>query len=241
MLKIATLVIVLMAFVTAGAQTRTFKWSDELCEYSGTYNAKNYTETQLRNTLRLFSPGEFSLAADTTAFTIDEIAKLDVEKLDREYKIRSEELASLAIVPSPFFERLRNDKLAELKQVYDLSRVSMQAYRDASILKTFNGAESCKTTYASPLIAGGDALLAVWKQVNLASRAKNSDPERLRRLYEGQLNSPDRMKYATVEVVTFGWWNCANDGIKYVSVDGSQEREFRKLFIRVRKLQCDEP
>ena len=55
--------------------------------------------------------------------------------------------------------------------------------------------------------------------------------------------SPDRLKFALVETMSFGWWNCANEFIKYDTGDNSQarEREFRKLFIRVRDLGCDEP
>lgn len=63
----------------------------------------------------------------------------------------------------------------------------------------------------------------------------------MQRIFEEQYASPDRMKFALVEVMTFGWWNCANKAIKYVDYDGSQEREFRKLFIRVKTISCDEP
>jgi hypothetical protein len=55
--------------------------------------------------------------------------------------------------------------------------------------------------------------------------------------------SPDRLKFARVEVMSFGWWNCANEFIKYDQGDNgpAREREFRKLFMRVRNLGCDEP
>lgn len=220
---------------------RSFKWSDELCDYSGTYNSKKYTETQLRNTNRLREPGGFSLVTSATVFKPEDLPTLDLAALEAEYKTKSSELANLDIVNAPYWEALRKAKLAELKQVYDLSRLTIQGHKNPKILNELVGSDECKKKYAVPLIAGGNILLRAWRTLNEEHRSKNGDPDRLRRVFDEQYASPNRMKYALVEVMTFGWWNCANKAIKYVEYDGSQEREFRKLFIRVRNVQCDEP
>jgi hypothetical protein len=233
--------VVLLCAVPIYAQNAAFKWNDELCEYHGTYNAKKYTQAQLRNTNRLWNGLGFSLEAPATVFTLADLPTLSVAKLDREYKAKSAELAALNIVKTPYWERLRAAKMAELKQVYELSRLTIMGHTNPSVLNQLNGSESCKTKYAAPLNAGGDALLRAWLMVNEDSRAKNSDPDRLKRIFDEQYASPDRMKYALIEVMTFGWWNCANDAIRYVEYDGSQEREFKKLFVRVKEVDCDEP
>ncbi len=236
---IVGLALTIFAF-SGNAQTRTFKWSDELCDYSGTYNSRKYTEAQLRNTVRLWMPGGFSLETSATVFKPEDLPTLNLAALDAEYKAKSGELAHLEIVNTPYWEALRKAKLAEMKQVYELSRLTIQGHRNPKVLNELVGSNECKKKYAAPLIAGGDALLTAWRTLNEQHRKINADPERLRRIFDQQYSSPDRMKYALVEVMTFGWWNCANEAIKYVEYDGSQEREFNKLFIRVRR-SCSEP
>jgi hypothetical protein len=188
-------------------------------------------------------PGEFGLDYSVAVWNYDEIARLDLAALDRKYEAAISKLKPLKIVASPFWENVRKKKIREIEQVYRLSRATLLGYTDHAKLREYVGADSCKTKFAEPVIAGGDRLLAAWRVVNEDSRKKNADPGRLKRLFDQQMASPDRMKFALVEVMNFGWWNCANESVQYDQGDNSQarEREFRKLFIRVRNLGCDEP
>lgn len=228
---------------TAAAQRGMLRWNTELCEFSGTYNARKYSAAQLRNTLKLFSPGEFGLNVDATVWRFEDIGALDVAKLDRQYEAVMADLKSLEIVKSPYWESVRQKKINEINEVYRLSRVTMQAYTKPAVLRDYQGAEVCKANFAEPLIAGGDRLLSAWRGVNEDSRARNADPDRLRRIFDEQNVSRDRLRFARVEVMSFGWWNCANNFIEYE--DGMagvrHEREFKKLFTRVRTVRCDEP
>jgi hypothetical protein len=239
-LLIATL---LFAGLSASAQVRTFNWTDELCEYRGTYDAKKYSPVQLQNTLKLFSPGEFDLSANATVFKFEDIPQLSLTKLEGDYNAKTAALTKLEIVRSPYWESLRQRKLAEIRQVYALARMTIRAYGDpaSAFAEKFHGAEKCYASYALPLTRGGDDLLTAWRRVNEDSRTRNGDPERLKRIFEQQYASPERMSYALVEVMGFGWWNCANEAIAYVQYDGSQEKEFKKLFTRVKTVSCDEP
>jgi len=244
---LSAMFVVALAVVFAAighGQTKTFRWDTELCEFSGTYNSRKYTETQLRNTVRLMRQGELSLGVtDATVWNHDEIPKLDIAKLDRDYERVKRELTNLVFVKTPFWEAVRQAKLRETEQIYRLSRATMQAYTRPEVLRAYQGAERCKAGFAEPIIAGGESLLEAWRRVNEDSRSKNADPERLRRIFEQQMASPDRLKFALIETMAFGWWNCANEFIEYDSGANNEtrEREFRKLFIRVRKIRCDEP
>jgi len=235
-------ILLLFPVLTFG-QVRTFRWNTELCRFSGTYDSKKYTKEQLENTARLMRPGEFGLDYSVAVWNYDEIARLDLAALDRKYEDAVSKLKPLKIVASPFWENVRKKKIREIEQVYRLSRATLLGYTDPAKLREYVGADSCKTKFAEPVIAGGDRLLAAWRVVNEDSRKKNADPGRLKRLFDQQMASPDRMKFALVEVMNFGWWNCANEFVQYDQGDNSQarEREFRKLFIRVRNLGCDEP
>jgi len=117
----------------------------------------------------------------------------------------------------------------------------MQAYENPAVIRQYTGAESCVKRYANPLINGGDELLNVWRRVNEDSRSKNADPERLRKIFDQQYKSTDKFKFARLEVMTFGWWNCANEFIQYEQNYDRPEKEFKKAFARVRTISCDEP
>lgn len=242
MKKITLLFIVLLSCSDVFAQVRTFKWSGDMCEFTATYNSKRFTETELRNTARLLSYAQFDLDYHTMVFKYEDIAKLDVAALDKEYARKSADLKSMMIVNLPYWETVRQRKMKEMDQAYQKRRTATLAFADPKALRDYNAAPACNLKYAEPLIAGGDLLYKVWLDVNMASRSRNGDPGRLKREFEAQLASPDRDKYAHVEVMTFGWGNCANELIEYDprTNDGTYLREFKKLFIRVRE-SCEEP
>jgi len=243
-MRILTLIIVAITFVSASAQDRTFKWSDELCEYSGTYDSKKYSEVKLRNTHRLLLGQDLRLSSvDATVWKYEDIAKLDVASLETKYKDLVDELEHFEYVSTPFTDAVLAARLKETRQLYQLIRTTMTAYTDPTVIRKYQGAEACKLNYGEQIIAGGESLIAAWKKVNLDSQSKNGDPGRLQRRWDEENASPDRLKFALVETMSFGWWNCANQEIKYADENfgARADKEFKKLFIRVRTIRCDEP
>lgn len=232
--------IVIFAF-TAGnafAQSGTLVWQDELCEFTGTYDAKKYSEEELRNTSRLFRVGEFDFFPDSTVWKYEEIADLDVDAMAAEYERLSQELRELEIIDSEFWEGVRKSKLEEMGRRYELARVTMQAYTNPKILRSYSGAEECKLNFAEPIIAGGETLIDAWRKVNRDSQSRNADPQRLQRRFDTENASPDRLKYALVETMAFGWHNCVNATFPHQQQD--LYTEFAKLFTKVKSV-CDEP
>lgn len=243
-MKIFALIIVATAFVSASAQVRTFKWSDELCEFSGTYDSKKYSEVKLRNTQRLLFGQDLKLdSVGATVWKYEDIAKLDPASVQVKYNDLIDELEHFEYVSTPFTDAVLAARLKETRQLYQLIRTTMAAYTDPAVIRKYQGAEACKLNYGDPVIAGGEALIAAWKKVNRESQSKNGDPARLQRRWDEENASPDRMKFALVETMSFGWWNCANQEITYAdgSFGAKADKEFKKLFIRVRTIRCDEP
>lgn len=244
-MRLFALIIVAIAFVsTSVAQTKTFKWSDELCEYSGSYNSKKYNEVKLRNTHRLLFGQDLRLdSVGATVWKYEDIAKLDVTSLDTKYNDLADELEHYEYVSTPFTDAVLAARLKQTRQLYQLIRTTMAAYTDPAVIRKYQGAEACKLNYGEPIIAGGESLIAAWKRVNLESQNKNGDPARLQRRWDEENASPERLKFALVETMSFGWWNCANQEIKYAdeSLGSRADKEFKKLFIRTRTIRCDEP
>ncbi len=225
-------------------QMRTFVWDDVLCRFTGSYDTRKYSEEQLRNTAKLFLPGEGQSLPHATVWKYEEIDQLDIADLEQKYKTARESLESMKIVDTPFWKAVRERKLQELDEIYKLSRTTMTAYTKPGVIADYNGATECKAKYAGPLAAGGDELLRVWREVNLDSQSRNASPERLQQRFDQQLKSPDRFKFALVETMAFGWWNCANavmrDGPAFADDTMELEKEFRKLFASIAE-ECDEP
>lgn len=242
-MKLYLLAIILFLTTFASAQTRTFRWNNELCEFSGTYDSKKYTEAQLRDTMKLFEHGDLSMGYNATVWKYEDIVKLDIPALDREYRQKNAAVKALNIVKTPYWENVRQAKLKEIEQVYRLSRVTMQAYTEPAALRDYPRLPDCNAKYAESIISGGDSLLKTWLEVNIQSRKNNADPATVKRTFDERNASPDRLKFALVETMSFGWWNCANAHIEYdvAASDGRHETEFRKLFIRVREIGCDDP
>lgn len=227
---------------TTFAQAKKFRWTTELCEFEGTYDSTKYTEAQLRNTQKLLSSlGVVPLFTDSTVGSYGDIKNLSLDELDKEYEMSFNELKNLEIVKTEYWETLRQKKLKEMEQSYKLKRITIQAYTNPGLLKQYTGAGVCVKKYADPIINGGNELLKAWRAVNEESRKTNGAPERVRRIFEQEYNSPDKLKYALIEVMAFGWWNCANHTIEYVEFDENYEKNYRKLFKRVKTIYCDEP
>ncbi len=239
--KILLTIILILCGTAAFAQTKKFLWTTELCEFEGTYDAKKYTEAQLKNTLKLFTVGSFDIETEATVWKYEEIKKLNVAALDKEYESKSTALKKLGIVKSAYWESLRERKLKELKQVYDLSRLTMLGYDEPAKLKEAAFAEACVAKFANPLINGGDELLTTWRAVSEDTRRNNGDSERIKKIFEAEYDSRDKYKYARIEVMSFGFWNCANALIEREEYDGTHEEEFKKLFKRTGTIACDEP
>ena len=240
-MKILLIAILVLCQTAAYGQTKKFLWTTELCEFEGTYDAKKYTEAQLKNTLKLSAVGSFDIETEATVWKYEEIKKLNVAALDKEYESKSTALKKLDIVKSAYWESIRARKLKELKQVYELSRLTMLGYTEPAKLKEAAFAEACVAKFANPLINGGDELLTTWRTVNEDTRRNNGDSERIKKIFEAEYDSRDKYKYARVEVMSFGFWNCANALIEREEYDGTHEEEFKKLFKQTKTVACDEP
>lgn len=223
------------------AQTKKFRWTTEFCEFEGTYDAKKYTAVQLKNMQRLIG-NDFDIdTASATIWKYEDIKALNFAPVEAEYKRKSAELKSLNIVKTLYWESRRQQKLKELEHYYLLAKATMSSYLTPQSLRNYPFAQSCQTKYAEPLITGNDSLLKIWETVNIETRKNNADPARIKRIFDEQHNSPDALKFAVVEVTSFGWWNCANALIDQGDAYDVREKNFNKLFTRVKTIRCDEP
>jgi hypothetical protein len=225
------------------AQSQKFRWESDggMCEYEGTFDTKKVSVEQIRNTLKLIN-GYFRLNTfNATVFKYEDIAAQDFSPIEAEYQRKSSELKTLKIIKLPYWEKRKHQQIKEMESYYRLSKTTMASYKTPVSLRDYPFAETCKIRYAEPLIAGGSALFNTWEVVNLETRKNNSDPARVKRIFDEQRASADAQKLAVVEVTAFGWWNCANALIDQGDDNQILDRNFRRLFRRVRTIRCEEP
>jgi len=242
MKRIALLFIVFaLANAPASAQVKKFQWEDEICVFEGIYDARLYTEKQLENTYKLWYSQDYEMELYQAAvFEYEDIGRLRTpSSLDAEYARKAAALRKLEVVNTAFWKAFKQKKLKALEQDYQLARASVQAYQKPKALREVTFAEACVQKFAPPLIAGGDELLRIWREVNIDSRKKNASPEAVRKNFEEQLASADKFKYAQVEVITFGWWNCVNARIDRGGEGSVPSKNFWKLFKHVNRIGCD--
>lgn len=223
-------------------QTNKFKWTTELCEYEGTYDTNKYSDTQLKNTYKLWFSEYFRISTPYSVWYPQHIEKLNVDSLDNEYQKKSDELRHLDIVKTPFWEAYRQRKLKDLDEVYKLGRITLLGYKNPDTLRQYAIADTCIKKYVDALISGGDKLLETWRQIHEQQLINNGSPEKLNAKFNEQFNSTDKYKYAQVDVMNFGWWNCAIKFMDYsVVTDPKGWENFDKLFKKIKTIECDEP
>ncbi|AFD09266.1 hypothetical protein [Solitalea canadensis] len=236
-------VVFICCFITSSltfAQTKTFKWTTELCNYEGVYDVSKVTEQQLKNTYDLWFNNAYTLQTDATVWKPEELPNLSLDRLNKEYTTNVNKLKELDIVKLPCWEKLKEETIKEIEECYKLKAVTIKAYNHPEVLKEYSqGPGECQK-YADALIAGGDKMLAVWKEMEETQCKTNASPQNCVDRFMNLYNSSQKMEYAKIRLMAFGWWNCNNQQIPYLSRDVKMEEEFQKLFKNV-KFECDEP
>jgi hypothetical protein len=221
-------------------KTAIFKWDTELCANTGTYNSEKYTEEELKNTYDLwFTHSGGNLSTNSSPSSQAEIDKLSISDLTAEY---NEIKASYdkKIISSPYWEKIKAEKLHELNDTYELKKIAIEAYSNPSVLLNNRFSKNC-TEYTKALTSNDSILmLKTWNNLAQKQKKNNGSPEEFMKRHLEKYNSKDRVLNAKLELMTYGWWNCANAAAFKINDDGTMAKEFAKLFIKVTS-ECDEP
>ena len=219
---------------------KTFTWYDELCRYTGKYDSTLVTAKQLKNSYDLgYRSDRFSIT--TLIFTFDWIELNEtfiVDSLDKEYHRKLNDLKTSEVINTKYWQVLKKKKIKELTQVYKLSRLNILGYRHPDTLNYRGCPAECKK-YVHGLVKGGDDLLRVWLELQKEHTARYGNNEASNMRFYENYYSTDKLKYAQMDVILYGWWNCVNNTIPYVN-DTDFQAEYLKNFTDVTE-ECNEP
>jgi hypothetical protein len=221
----------------------TFTWQDEACENVGSYRAGAYTEQQLRATYHLVDfPG---VLTHTTVFRLEEYTDAHFAKagrdLRREYDSLATGLRQADVVPTAFWRQIQQLRLRELDENYQLARFALAGYHTPASLLHNAYSSSCRQ-YAEALASTDTAVvLHAWRQLIDEQKRHNGAPELLEERFIQEAASPDRLRYAKLQLMTFGWYNCAISHTKYSDLHDRYQlqQRYHQLFKSV-KSECED-
>lgn len=73
-------------------------------------------------------------------------------------------------------------------------------------------------------------LLKTWQDFAESKKEKMGNPEKYMENFYEKSHSVQRFTLARIDLITFGWNNCANEMVFHLTEDGSFERKFKELF-----------
>ncbi|MCU0451770.1 MAG: hypothetical protein MUC97_18305 [Bernardetiaceae bacterium] len=223
------------------AATDTLKWDTELCTHIGTFDPKRYTKEQLINTFHLwFGASGVQLSARVVAFEYEDISALELPKLDREYQAKKQRLATMPLVNDPYWQQLRQQRLLELENEYELSRAAGRAYTDPTALRQGKFARTCPEFADILTTTDTAAQMRFWEKFEVAQSKLNGDPNWVIRKFKENSRSPQWRQHFRVRLVTFGWSNCVNATLPHTSYTEEMRTKYNALFSKIEE-ECDEP
>jgi hypothetical protein len=128
---------------------------------------------------------------------------------------------------------MRQARLKELKESYELRSLAIRAYTNPKVLKQ-QKTPGCSNTEKA-LILGGDVLLAYWKKQHEQELVGALDPASIQQDFNQKWESKDKLLWARIEVTRYGWWNCISEKQLADISESEIENAFNRLFLEVRE------
>lgn len=219
-----------------------FNFGTELCDNKGYFDSNTYSQKDLEDTYKLWFELSGSLLDTPFVHNLKDLHEIRnnkdqiLAKLDKDFADKKAQIMNLKVVNIPYWQDIKKKSYEALVQSYGMEKIQIMAYSDPSILLKNN---TCPN-FTKALNSTDEQMFAEWKKLRESMSKNNSDPQRIINQFNEQLNSADRRDYAIIDLITFGWGNCANDKVQRVSRDEKMNNEFNALFIKIDS-ECDEP
>lgn len=227
-LKIFT--VVLIPLFSAG-QTDTFEWEEGLTYYTGKLDTAKYSMDEIKTIYTyLYSPGSEMLMVGNI-WKIEQMDTATTTAIDNYYSRTLSVLESMRIPEGEFWDSLRAYRKRELFEICQDNRLFILAIHTPEILYDFYHEECAEEI--SALTGDSTDLLKGWRKLKDRQKLNNGSPEYLEKEYQEQLASDNRLKYARLDIMKYGWGNCMNQFVYHHEDWIRIEEEFQKLFLSV--------
>lgn len=230
-MKRLLIITTLLASLTCWSQNNVYEWREEMTNCKGWYDTTEYSYGQL-DSIHLYLmnwPSEISGAGNV--WEIDQIDSISTKELDDYFTQRMHLYYSINLPEGAFWDSLSMCRKKELKSLYAAHSEFLKGFQNPEFLLDPTHPDCEK--YAIILNGNDETILSEWKTLIEKMKKNNGYPDLLEAEYQSQLNSPQKIKYARLDLMKYGWWNCRNQYIYYHEDYLRIKKEFEKLFIRV--------
>ncbi len=225
------------------SQVAEYTWYDETCTYKSTFDSTKYTRQNIEDIYKIAYFGDLRFSKTPSVHKLSDVHRLDTTEMNEDYHLKLQRLQNLDLPKNSIWIKYRDSLIIELKQDYELSKVAYKAYMTSnfSVLKNldYNYSDSCMTFYQKALAGEDSLILEAWEKLTNYLASRNGSPERIWAEYRTMKSMRDWRKHAEVQIMTFGWWNCA---VKHIDRfdNWKHYKTFSDLFIKTEEFDCEE-
>lgn len=222
-----------------------FNFQTELCENKGYYDQSKYSREELEGTYKLYFELGFVMLSTPQVFRLEALQQVRkdknqiLEKLEKDFIEKKKLIENLKIVNTPYWQNIKKQTYQSLLQEYEMRKTEIIAFSDPSVLLDKKYSKNCDR-FVKALNSNDTEMIEEWRKLREEMSKNNSDPKRIMTEFENRLNSVDKKDYAILDLVVFGWGNCANNENSVPLHDEKMNKEFNSLFIKI-DADCDEP
>ena len=215
----------------------TYAWDTEMCHYTGRYNPRRYVKEALDNAYQLLF-GSAMLTTDTSIFQPEDVGTLHLDSLTAEYTRNLRRYRSMRLLPQPMWRTLQKQAIQELEDDYRAKKLYIEAFADPTVLLSARMPADCRK-YVEGLTVHNDSLVLRDWQRYVEEQKQHIGYDTNSERFTRQFNSPNRLLYAKIDLLTFGWWNCMNNSIRRVQPTEKMGDAFPRLFTNIR-IECED-
>lgn len=233
--------------VVPNKNLQLYQYTDDLCTNKGYFDPKKYKKEEIDGVYQLlykYSGAFFDTKSVFNLNDLDDVRKnknVYLVKLEQQYKEKKAAIANLKIIDAPIWKNLFNQTIQILDNEYNLDKETLNAFLDPTTLKNSKYYTSCKKYIDAINAPDAPTKYAFWKTYATERSKNNADPAGQMKKFNQKVQSPRKDDYAMIDLIGFGFHNCANGSFRSNPNDDAKlYKSFEKIFEKVKR-DCDEP
>ena len=229
-------------------QLATFEWDDDCCHVVGTFDSTKVSRVHLQNALNLFGINSFS-SIEHMPILFNPISKEDQQSqfslFLHEIKEKSEKLAALELPMGVAFQEALKKETLEFYDRSVLATVLFGALIDADFEQLrklpWHNENRMLEQYVSALTGSDKHLIEIFQGLVIKMAARNGDSKSVLDQANNMLIAENWKELLSIEIITYGWYNEAIQGIQVHEEEQTYNELFLPLFQEIEFVDCCVP
>ena len=225
-----------------------FEWIDDCCTLVGTFDSTEVSRVQLQNALDLFGIHSFSYIEHTPLLFKPQSKELQESKFFlflHEIEEKSEKLTALELPVGALFQEALKKETLELYDRSVLATVLFDALIDEDFEQLrklpWHNENRMLEQYVSALTGSDKHLIEIFQGLVIKMAARNGDSKSVLDQANNMLKAENWRELLSIEIITYGWYNEAIQGIQVHEEKQTYNELFLPLFQEIEFVDCCEP